>query len=257
MLVQIAAADRRLLTSLFEGYRYDRVLIESVLEGHFGMAYADSAHQPAVVRLDSGAFTLLGGDPTVAGTKALLDVAPIQYVTPQDEAWKRLLQHEFGPQITVLPFTDFASSALEPAYLARLSANIAPDVELLPIDRPLAERLPADLGNDYFFENFHSLDDFLARGIGFCMVHDGMIVSAATSMARSNRAIDIEIKTVPALRRRGLGTATGARLVLECLERGIEPRWLAANAVSEALALKLGYGRGETYETYAIDAGII
>lgn len=157
----------------------------------------------------------------------------------------------------MLPFTDFASGALEPAHLARLSAHIAPDVELLTIDRLLAERLPADLDNDYFFENFHSLDDFLARGIGFCAVHNGLIVSAATSMARSNRAIDIEIKTAPAFRRQGLGTATGARLVLECLERGIEPRWLAANAVSETLALKLGYVRGEAYETYAIDEGII
>ncbi|NCC31782.1 MAG: GNAT family N-acetyltransferase [Chloroflexia bacterium] len=253
MLVQITATDRHVLTSLFAGYRYDRVLIESVLEGHAGMAYADSAHRPTVVRLDTGAFTLLGGDPTAVGTKALLDVAPIQYVTPQNAAWQRLLQHEFGPRITVLPFTDFAARTLEPAYLARLSANIASDVELLPIDQVLAKQLLIDLDNDYFFENFHSLNDFLARGMGFCIVHDGMIVSAATSMARSNRAIDIEIKTVSAFRRRGLGTATGARLVLECLERGIEPRWLAANAVSEALALRLGYVRGERYATYAID----
>jgi hypothetical protein len=49
-----------------------------------------------------------------------------------------------------------------------------------------------------------------------------------------------------------LGTAVGARLALHCLERGTEPQWLAANAVSERLALRLGYVPGQTYETFAI-----
>ena len=72
-------------------------------------------------------------------------------------------------------------------------------------------------------------------------------------MARSSQAIDIEIETVPGFREQGLGTAVGAKLVSHCLERGIEPRWLAANAASERLALRLGYVRGETYETFAVE----
>jgi predicted GNAT family acetyltransferase len=57
---------------------------------------------------------------------------------------------------------------------------------------------------------------------------------------------------VPDCRRQGLGTAVGARLALHCLERGIEPQWLAANAASERLAIRLGYACRETYETFAI-----
>jgi predicted GNAT family acetyltransferase len=103
-------------------------------------------------------------------------------------------------------------------------------------------------------ENFHSVDDFLGRGIGYCVVHHNRIVSAATSMAASRRAIDIEIETVPGYRKQGLATVAGAQLVAYCLERGIEPCWLAANAASERLALRLGYVRGDRYETLAIDA---
>lgn len=51
-------------------------------------------------------------------------------------------------------------------------------------------------------ENFESMEDFLNRGIGYCVVHEDRIVSAATSMAMCRGAIDIEIETVPEFRRR-------------------------------------------------------
>jgi RimJ/RimL family protein N-acetyltransferase len=251
-LVEVKAADRWILVPLFRDCRYDRVLIDSVLEGHSGSAYADSAGLPSVARLDSGAFTMLGGNAAAAGARDLLHRAPISYVTPQDREWRSLLQSEFGTRVSVLPFTSFSTQSLDPARLARLMGAIPPNLELRRIDKPLAERVPADIENECFFENFQSMDDFLTRGIGFCILHQDRVVSAATSMARSSKAIDIEIETVPDFRKQGLGTAVGARLVSYCMEHRIEPRWLAANAASKKLALRLGFVRGETYETYAI-----
>jgi hypothetical protein len=252
MLVDIGAADRHALAPLFEGCQYDRVLIDSVLEGHCGNAYADSASKPTIARLDSGAFTMLAGNPMAAGVKDLLRLAPIEYVTPQNDDWRRLLQDEYGTRTSVLPFTDFSPASLDAGHLVRLVWTLPAGFELERIDRPLAERLSSDTGNECFFESFRSVDDFLERGMGYGILHQDRIVSAATSMARSRKAIDIEIETVADFRKRGLGTVVGARLVLSCLEQGIEPRWLAANAVSEKLALKLGYVRGEVYETFAI-----
>lgn len=195
---------------------------------------------------------MLGGNPIAAGVKDLLRRAPIHYVTPQDNKWRCLLQDEFGTRISALPFTDYSSKSLEQAQLAKLIWTVPPTFELKRIDKPLAEQLPFDIGNEYFFENFQSVDDFLGRGIGFCILHQNKIISAATSMAQSSMAIDIEIETMPDFRKQGIGTVVGAKLVSYCLELRIEPRWLAANAVSEKLALKLGYVQGETYETYAI-----
>ena len=195
---------------------------------------------------------MLGGNLTAAGAKCLLDLAPISYVTPQNDAWRNLLQREYGTRISVLPFTDFASKSLDPTHLTDSISALPSDFKLRRIDKPLADRLPSDIGNEFFFENFHSVDDFLGRGIGFCILHQGKAVSAATSMAQSAKAIDIEIETVLAFRKQHLGTIAGAKLVIYCLENQIEPRWLAANSVSEKLALKLGFVRGETYETYEI-----
>ena len=243
MLLEIEAVDRSILRSLFESCQYDRVLIDSVLEGCFGSAYADSASEPTVARLDSGAFTMFGGNSVAVDVKELLQLAPICYVTPQNDEWRRLLQDEFSARITVLPFTGFSSGSLDLAHLAKLIGVLPSAFELKQIDKPLAEQLPSDIGNENFFENFWSVHDFLGRGIGYCIVYQNRIVSAATSMAQSSKAIDIEIETVPDFRKQGLGTVVGAKLVSHCLEQRIEPQWLAANAVSEKLALKLGYVR--------------
>lgn len=115
--------------------------------------------------------------------------------------------------------------------------------------------MASDLGNEFFFESFESIEDFLVRGVGFCLVHGERVVSAATSVAACRDAIDIEIETAPDYRMKGLATTVGARLVLYCVARGIDPKWLAANAPSEGLALKLGYEKGTSYETLEIGPG--
>lgn len=173
---------------------------------------------------------------------------------PQNQQWRDLLRGTFGARLSALSFTDFSAEALDHAYLVSLCTALPAGFELQKVDRHLASRLGQEMENEYFLENFHSIEDFIARGIGYCVVHQERIVSAATSMARSRTAIDIEVATVPAFQRQGLGTIVGAALVASVLEQGMVPRWLAANEPSEQLALKLGYRRGETYETYAVQS---
>ena len=49
------------------------------------------------------------------------------------------------------------------------------------------------------------------------------------------------IATRPAFRGLGLAAATAARLLRECLDQGLTPRWSASNPVSQRLAVRLGY----------------
>ncbi|MCK4415409.1 MAG: GNAT family N-acetyltransferase [Candidatus Eisenbacteria sp.] len=250
--VEIAVHARHVLAPLFEQNKYDTVLIRGVLEGHFGVSYADSEFNPSVARLDSGAFTMLGGNPGATAVVALLRRAPISYVTPENAGWRRALKHEFGDRISAIGFTEFLSRSLDENRLTELSQTLPAGSELKRLDRRLAEQLPSDLANDCFLESFESIEDFLNRGIGYCVVQGGRIASAATSVAMCSGAIDIEIETASSFRRRGFGTVVGARLVLHCVQRDIEPKWLAANQASEKLALKLGYERGVSYETFEI-----
>ena len=82
----------------------------------------------------------------------------------------------------------------------------------------------------------------------------GRVVSGATSAVTCRRGISIQVNTHPDYLRRGYATAVGATLILECLERGIEPSWNAANQISAHLAEKLGYVDPETYEELVVEA---
>jgi len=251
-IVEITASERNVLTPLFAANRYDVVVMNSVLEGYFGVSHADSRSAPTVARLDSGAFTVLGKSPDAPAARALLRHAPIYYVTPENDGWRRLLQDEFRGRIAPLRFTAFSPHALDENHLEELVQRLPAGFELRRIDGQLAERVPSEMSNEYFFENFVSTEDFLRRGIGYCIVHEGRIVSAATSTAMCDGAIDVEIETTPDFQGRGLGTVVGAKLVSHCLQHGIEPHWLAANPESGRLAQRLGYVKGESYETLAI-----
>ena len=58
----------------------------------------------------------------------------------------------------------------------------------------------------------------------------------------------------PPMRNRGLASACGAALILECLERGLYPSWDAHTEISAALAEKLGYHVSHPYVVYEVEA---
>jgi RimJ/RimL family protein N-acetyltransferase len=97
-----------------------------------------------------------------------------------------------------------------------------------------------------------SMDAFLARGLGFCLLHEGEPVSACTSAFVAGGAVEIGVYTDAAYRRQGLATLTGAALIEACLERGLRPNWecFADNKSSVALARKLGFVPSGEYPIY-------
>ena len=251
-VVELAPAERRCLSDLFATHQRDRVLIDSTLEGHHGLAFVDRRQNPTVARLVSGDLTLLGGNPAADRAIDLLYCAPIVYVTPENQAWRELLQGEFAGRIETLTFTEYLPHRLDALHLARLSVRVAPDYHIERVDTVLVERMGDELEDACFMENFSSPADFASRGIGFCALYDGRVVAAAGSLAASSRAVDVGVETATNHRGRGLATAISARLALACLARGLVPYWLASNLASAQLAQRLGYTSGETYETLAI-----
>jgi len=94
-IYSIDKSEREILFLLFKESRYDNVVMKSVLEGHSGHAYSDSKTIPTVSRLDSGAYTILGGNPNSPAAIELVRHAPINVVTPENKAWEKLLYNEF------------------------------------------------------------------------------------------------------------------------------------------------------------------
>lgn len=252
-IYSIDKSEREILFPLFKQNQYDTVVMKSILEGHSGHAYSDSKTKPTVSRLESGAYTILGGNPNSAAAIELVRQAPINVVTPENKVWEELIYDEFKGRISYQPFHKFLPHSLSKDHLLQLAINIDDDYEILRIDKELANQLPIDINNNYFFEHFCSIDDFLTRGIGFCVKYNNRIISAVTSMAASNKMINIEIETHSEFRNKNVGTAVSAKLLIYCLENHIEAQWLAANEISEKLALKLGYIKDEFYKTFLIN----
>lgn len=253
MFASHSFCQREILKPLFKENRYDVVVMESILQGDLGVAYSDNITNPIVSRLDSGAYTILGGNPKSKRAIDLIRYAPINVVTPENKIWEQLLYDEFKGKINYQPFCKLLPSSLNKENLQQLCMNIDSNYKILRIDKKLANQLLVDINNNYFFEHFSSIDDFLVRGIGFCVKYNDTIVSAITSMAATEKMINVEIETHYEFRNKSLGTAVSARLLLYCLENKIEAQWLAANKISQKLALKLGYSKSEIYKTFIIE----
>jgi predicted GNAT family acetyltransferase len=100
--------------------------------------------------------------------------------------------------------------------------------------------------------NFRSHEEFITRGVGLGILHQGTFVSGASSAAVGGGRLEIEIQTHRQFRRRGLARALSAALILYCLEHGLEPCWDAANESSSALAQQLGFHSTGKYEAYRL-----
>ena len=89
-------------------------------------------------------------------------------------------------------------------------------------------------------------------GLGAAILKDGELVSGASSYTSYRGGIEIQIDTREDYRRQGLAYICGAKLILECLERGWYPSWDAQNPGSAALAQKLGYHLDHEYTAYEV-----
>ena len=114
---------------------------------------------------------------------------------------------------------------------------------------PLAE----DADVQYLVGDYETKEAFLNQGRGFVVLKDGKVVAGASSAHSYRNGIEIEIDTDPSERRKGLATAVGAKLILSCMDDGLEPRWDAANLISVHLAEKLGYRFDREYVYYWVN----
>ena len=157
---------------------------------------------------------------------------------PESDSWQELILGFYGAKFKRQRRVGFDFGGLQIDRVEELSRNVPAGHEIRRIDE--------DLVSDDM--SAHSPLDLLTRGIGFCALQKAEVVCEAYSYTQTEEAIEIETSTASGHRRKGLGTATSATLVVECLKRGIEPHWNASNPASVALAEKLGYVQSDVYD---------
>jgi len=251
----IRLTDYTLAVPFFAG-RHD-TLIRSCLEGFQGSIWADNAENPQTLVMISCDFTFFAGIPTpkVFSEFPWAETDGYTIFTPPDAEWEALITAAYP---AVKPWERFAI-CYEPEKLdkTRLEACVRALPEgftLRQIDEELYRETFRQEWSRDFCSHFTDFAEFDRLACGFCILHDGKIVSGCSAYARYSDGIELEVDTDPAYFRRGLARACAAAMMLECLKRGLYPSWDASGMISVQLAESLGYHRAEAYRCYWVDA---
>jgi GNAT superfamily N-acetyltransferase len=236
------------IAPLFSGW--NETLIWSVLQGHMGYAIADDGEAPTAAQVVLGDFCFFAGKPSAVFAAK----AAAREIVPQNEAWGDAIEQAFGCRAqrrlryAILKEPGVFSRTKLQKYIDALPA----EYELRLFDEQLYHQSLREDWSCDFCACFADVSDFLSRGIGVAVLHNGIFVSGASSYSVYDGGFEIEIDTKPEYRKKDLATACGAKLILTALERNLYPSWDAFDLRSVALAEKLGYHVDHPYPIYML-----
>jgi GNAT superfamily N-acetyltransferase len=223
-------------------------MIWSYLQGHMGRALADDKANPRSAQIVTGDICFFAGVPN----DALIEKADAPEIVPQNDAWSRAIERVLGDGVR----REFRyaikkeDDGFDHAKLTAYTRSLPEGFSLALFNEAICHMTAEESWSRDFCALFNGSADFVARGLGVAVLYRGRPVAGASSYLIYDGGIEIEIDTKPDFRRRGLATACGARLILECLRRGLYPSWDAYDLRSLALAEKLGYRLDHPYAVY-------
>lgn len=256
MIYEADMETRKKLFPMFKAMHDTTIL--SCLQGHMGKAWVDSLEDPASAQILVGDFMFLAGNPhTVEAEELLLNIPKQVLVIVDSDDWKKKIETLYKGSFDKVQRYSFNKNMedLDREHIQSFLSLVPNGYELRRIDASIAYEPSLHELSEDFTGQFDSIEDFLARGVGFAITYKGQIACGASSYSIYNDGIEIEIVTHPDHRRKGLATAAAAALILDCLDKGLYPSWDAANLTSAKLAQKLGYVLDEQYDTYYIHQG--
>lgn len=246
--------DRSLVERLFAGW--EETIIWSCLQGVMGHIYADDRDVPTSAMALLGDFCFFGGKPNTELATFKPDWCQQDFIIgiPMIRPWARVIEQCYGDRAKkVIRYAlKKEPDIFDIDALNHIASGLSGEYDIRCIDEEL---FTVCRNTDWCRDLVSQFDDwqmYRKLGLGVVITKEGEVVSGASSYSAYRGGIEIEINTKPEYRRRGLALVCGARLILECLDRGWYPSWDAANAGSVALAEKLGYHFDYEYVAYEI-----
>jgi GNAT superfamily N-acetyltransferase len=224
------------------------ISVDCVVEDQMGQAFVDSTDYPQLFMIELDQFfCYFSGDLTGdAGRKFLEKVPAGRMFMAGSPGWQNAVQGVFGERLIAVRRYSYASHSLSSDHLKQLASDNPHTPSLRRVDAALAGKDSPYLS----LGAFDSPDDFVQRGIGFCLEQDNQIIGGAYSSLVCSDAIEVSIVVDPAHHRKGIATALACQLLLWCLDHHLSPHWDAANEESCSLAEKLGYSKDGEYTAY-------
>lgn len=239
---------------LFEGWQ--ETIIWSCLQGVMGKMYSVDAEHLCSAMAVLGDFCFLAGEPIrelLDGEKELRGKG-FRILVPRDEAWARAIEEYYGSSAQKRVRYAFQKDGdiFDREKLGNAAGLLPEGVFLQMLDEECFHKCRAADWSRDLVSQYQDYDIYKKLALGVAAVKNGKVLAGASAYSRYRDGIEIEIDTEMSQRRKGLAYACGAKLILECLSRGLYPSWDAQNPASAALAGKLGYHFSHTYPVYEI-----
>ncbi len=263
MMVELAINEFPQVLSLYAASEGRFPLISAVIQGkQRGQIFADKREAPrfALVVSDFG-FTLAFGAFDSQAVKEVFEVLGhasllkprylLWYHPPA--AWQHLLDRLVP--VRVRRRTRIRLNFLEDRALwLGQPVILPPGYSCEPLSReliPRIEKFGVQIGSRFW----SSVDDFLSRGFGACVIGDGEVRSLCYAAVVIDGLAEIDVATEQSFRGHGLATLATQCFIRECILRGVLPTWdcFDYNAGSLKLALKLGFEKALTYPFYSFE----
>lgn len=233
---------------------WNETIIWSCLQGIMGEIHTNSAEDAAMAIL--GDFVFYAGNPSEELIKFKPESCRKDFIimVPQNEIWAKLIEKCCGDKAKKV--IRYAIKKEEKVFdiekLEQAILNLPDGYELKMIEEAEYNMCQNNAWAKDLVSQYKDYDIYKALGLGVVALKDGEVVSGASSYSTYCEGIEIEIGTREDQRRKGLAYACGAKLILECLKKGLYPSWDAQNKWSVALAEKLGYHFSHEYVAYEI-----
>ncbi|HUU77061.1 MAG TPA: GNAT family N-acetyltransferase [candidate division Zixibacteria bacterium] len=244
--------EKRLdLLPLFKPHKYLFALIEGLVKERMGLAYVNNLENPTVGLIGQKIIFYLSGDSEDLSTPELLEkIPPNKLIFIPDENWLQKISDFWGDKLQTYPRTKFSSEKLDINYLKELQLRLPKGFVIEKLTKENIKNI-SDQAKNIIHLLFPSIDNFIERNFGFCILDGKKIASLALAASPIyDNTFEIHIETNPKYQRKGLALITCAKLIEYSLNKGLIPHWDADNEPSAQLALKLGFTKSEKYFSY-------
>lgn len=253
-IFHITDKNLRTIDYLFKGW--NDTLIWSYLQGYMGTAWADSDVNPESAQIIIADFCFLAGKVNEALVKNKPEERNSDFVimVPPNEEWSKLIEEIYGKDAKrqIRYAIKKEKDIFDKERLKSIVENVSTDYDIKLIDKKIYKMIMGNKWSEDLCSQFKNYKEYSEKGLGVVALHNGELVSGASSYTVYREGIEIEIDTRIDYRRKGLAYACGARLILECIKKNLYPSWDAQNIWSVGLAEKLGYHFDKEYVVYEV-----
>lgn len=257
------------VSTLFEDLSYNLV-VDSVIAGNTpGRIYADDVSVPRAAWIWNRMGTMLAaGYPHNDAFNRALSTTLTEEMLPDarrrgipsitlhysPDAWADKLD-------VLLPGLGLAKTRRRFYTFGRLKVNwreeLPPDRAMRRIDEQLLQQrrlkhIESVVG--WILSFWHTIEDFLRIGFGFCLLQGPVIASWCLTVYASGRDFELGLATVSDYRNRGYATLTAAACAEHSVNNGFIPHWHCdeENVPSIRVAEKIGFVNPTRYDVHTV-----